>query len=270
MKREAFLERVRQAARAGQAHRAHVRRDLEPNTGYVGAGDDLCQRMAAEVIGVGGTAEVVNGIEPARAALDAFIRALGAAAALCWRHPLLERLDLASLLTGLNIERLDYERLDATPEPQRRAAMLAAGVGITGVACAIAETGTLVMAAAAGRERVASLLPPVHVAVVAESQILPDLFDLFAALDRANRAVGCVKQRADAPTFAAETSVAGAPSASVCWPLARDADRGDQRTELPSNLVLITGPSKTGDIELQLTTGVHGPGSVHAIVIRGL
>ena len=37
---------------------------------------------------------------------------------------------------------------------------------------------------------------------------------------------------------------------------------------MPCNVTLITGPSKTGDIELQLTTGVHGPGKWHVIVVR--
>jgi L-lactate dehydrogenase complex protein LldG len=41
------------------------------------------------------------------------------------------------------------------------------------------------------------------------------------------------------------------------------------KMDLPSSLSLITGPSKTGDIELRLVTGVHGPGEVHVILIGG-
>jgi L-lactate dehydrogenase complex protein LldG len=103
----------------------------------------------------------------------------------------------------------------------------AADVGITNVYRLIAETGTVVVATNPNEPRSASLLPPVHIAIADRSQLLPDLFDLFDLFS---------------PT----------PSSTQSLP--------------PSCLTLITGPSKTGDIELRLVTGVHGPGEVHVIV----
>ena len=225
MNREAFLDRVRKAALAGAAHRI-PRQPLPSNVGYVGVDGDLCERFAAEVAAVGGAAHLVEDHDSARAVLASIVDASGAIQALCWRHELLVRLRLDDLLAARSIRRYDYSSLVALPSAEQRRQMFASQIGITSCDLAIAETGSLVMRSRSGRERVASLLPPVHIAVVERGQIVADLVDALAAL----------------------------------------SPRGEG--ELPSNVVLITGPSKTGDIELQLTTGVHGPGLWHVIVIR--
>ena len=96
-------------------------------------------------------------------------------------------------------------------------------VGLTGAAGALADTGSLALVSGPGRGRIASLLPPVHIAIVRAGQLYPSL-----------------------PHFlAAQPAI----------------------TDHGSNLVLITGPSRTADIEMTLTRGVHGPGEVIVIII---
>jgi len=38
-------------------------------------------------------------------------------------------------------------------------------------------------------------------------------------------------------------------------------------SDLPSQLAIVTGPSRSADIEQKLTVGVHGPGEVHVVLI---
>ncbi len=102
-------------------------------------------------------------------------------------------------------------------------------VCISGVDAAIAESGTMVVVSRPGRPRLASLLPPIHIALLPADRIvrtLPQAFDLL-------------HERFGEGLF-------------------RDH----------SNVVFITGPSRTADIELSLTLGVHGPKEVHAVVIH--
>ncbi len=106
--------------------------------------------------------------------------------------------------------------------------VLKADVGVTMPAWALADTGTLVLAAAAGDHRLDSLLPPVHVALLPASRLVPDLFVLFDRLSAENRF-----SRHSAITF-------------------------------------VRGPSRTADIELTLTIGVHGPRALYVVVLDDL
>jgi L-lactate dehydrogenase complex protein LldG len=57
-------------------------------------------------------------------------------------------------------------------------------VGITGVFCAIAETGTLMMCSGPDTPPAASLLPETHIAVVSRSRIVTGMEDAWALLRR--------------------------------------------------------------------------------------
>jgi L-lactate dehydrogenase complex protein LldG len=96
------------------------------------------------------------------------------------------------------------------------------GAGVSRAVYALADTGSVVLAASPDEPRAASLLPDVHVTLVSEDVILAGLEELFAAV-------------------------------------------GD---DLPSSLAMVTGPSRSADIEQLLTVGVHGPREVH-VVIQG-
>ena len=67
-----------------------------------------------------------------------------------------------------------------------RDASFDADFGITGVTCAVAETGSLCIDSGGARRRLASLAVPNHIAIVRADQILPDLLDLAARMSPAD------------------------------------------------------------------------------------
>jgi L-lactate dehydrogenase complex protein LldG len=141
-------------------------------------------------------------------------------------------LDVATALAarGMAATGAPATEVDADERDRRRGLAAAAELGVTGVDLAIAETGTLVLVSGAGRPRSASLLPACHVAVFDRDVLIETLAQAGLVLQAWHE---------------------GAPPA---W-------RG-------ASINFITGPSRTADIELTLTRGVHGPKEIHAVFVE--
>jgi L-lactate dehydrogenase complex protein LldG len=216
--REAFLQRVRQAVAEGNRAGAAPPLPERGDVGYQGAGPDPVARLRDELATAGGVLHVVADEAAAAAKVLELVAAKAARRVLVGRGAVLDRLGLPERLRAAGVE---VGMADALPAGAERDTLFAADVGVSGVECLVAETGSVVVVAGPREPRSLTLLPPVHVAVADRTQLLPDLFDLFASF---------------------------------------------QGNPMPSGLTVITGPSKTGDIELRLVTGVHGPGEVHVIL----
>lgn len=57
-------------------------------------------------------------------------------------------------------------------------------------------------------------------------------------------------------------------SALITRTLSHWASKNPDSVRSTANLVVVTGPSRTGDIELQLNLGVHGPRNVHIVMFQ--
>ena len=170
LSRDEFLANIRRAAQIGRAYRVHSA-DITEQVGYVGADQDLCAAMAEEVNAVGGVATVVADAAAALVRLDEIFTEHQPKSAICWRHALLDHLGLAGFLEEREVAHSAYESWSTESTETYRDTWLAADIGITSTDVAIAETGSLLVASGPGHERVVSLLPPVHVALVARRQI---------------------------------------------------------------------------------------------------
>lgn len=136
------------------------------------------------------------------------------------------------LLRRLDIDRLLAEQsVDCAAiagEQDLRSLAAEAELGITALDALVVSTGTLVMRGGRGRERAVSLLPEVHLALVTPDRRLRAIKDL-----------------------------------APLWQQWRDEPGGP-----PGTVTLVTGHSRTADIELILVSGVHGPKYIYVFALE--
>lgn len=146
------------------------------------------ERFVRELVRVGGTAAVLSGEELGKELgkelathLLSWLEEREARRVLLAPDPLVEELALGEALAREGLEVLRAEAELGSPRAFREAA-----AGITGALAAVAESGTLLLGGAPrGGWQWASLLPPLHVAVIPAKRICASLEDAFQALTEA-------------------------------------------------------------------------------------
>jgi len=112
---------------------------------------------------------------------------------------------------------------------EMRTHFIQADIGVSGANLAVAESGTLVILSNEGNVRLATTLPPVHIALVTAEKFVETL--------------------EEATLLIKALTVASSGK------------------KLTSYVSFITGPSSTTDIEKENVVGVHGPQEVHIIIL---
>ncbi len=190
------------------------------------------ERFREEFERVAGVFHRVASLEEVPEVIGRIGRERGATGILSW-HPGALGVDLRQSLgqEGFSVAIAPDADPDAAERESHRTAAARAEIGVTGVDWALAETGTLVLVSGRGRPRSTSLLPATHVAVFGQDRLVESLEQVGIMLE------------------ALHVDPARTMSGAV--------------------INFITGPSRTADIELTLTRGVHGPKEVHAIFVEG-
>jgi L-lactate dehydrogenase complex protein LldG len=192
--------------------------------------------------------------EEAGPAISAYLQELcgelGVSRAAIWDHEPLAALGLEPGLAQAGVALVPWRELAAdggkpgagaaAEQPQaaqtakwaQRSALLREAercqLGIVWPDYAIANTSTLTLLARGGKGRSVSLLPDILFAVFRANQLVTRMGEMLQRV------------REDHPDAAS----------------------------LPSSLNMITGPSRSADIENDLTIGIHGPGKVYAVIIE--
>lgn len=125
-------------------------------------------------------------------------------------------------------------------------------VSLTPCVAGIAETGTLMLVSGSGTPSTLNFLPDTHIVVLHAGQVVASYEDGWDLLRTSANA------QPVPPPLAGEV-------------VRREGDGregADASPPLPRTVNLITGPSRTGDIEQRIQLGAHGPRRLHVVLVE--
>jgi L-lactate utilization protein LutC len=174
--------RMREALHAAVTHSRLPGAELRHPGGFsrpsVPAGE-LVERFRRELTALGGTVHDPLDAEGVAALLKTLSETPDGPV-LLWDEGQLPVPGLGAALADAGLRMLSETPATARSDDHRRA-LATATVGLTGAQAGLAETGSLVVVSGPGRGRLASLLPPVHVALLRTDLIVGSLPELMNA-----------------------------------------------------------------------------------------
>lgn len=227
--REEMLRRIREALGRQPPPATPLRVDHTRPAPSSADSAVLASKFCSELEKIGGRVFRVETEQEARSQILSLIREKGAAVVAASDNEIgkwLEEQALEVVPSLAEFAARSSSEKDEDLAERYKQALIRADVGITGTDYAIAETGTLVLTSGDEQHRLISLLPPVHVCLLKAGVILADFAELVSRVGSERYAVGAA----------------------------------------PHVMTLITGSSRTADIELTLTRGVHGPREVYVLL----
>jgi L-lactate dehydrogenase complex protein LldG len=221
--RARILDQIRQSLKT--AHLPAARATLPPRqvAANLLEGAGLIDSFTRELTALRGQVHGPHKPGQAIATMIELLRASGGEEVLAWGDDALPVAGLNEAMRHAGLKVFDTNvPVDPRDRRERQMQLAGASAGVTGTRAGLADTGSIVVTSGPRRPRLASLLPPTHIALLRVVDLYPSLADFFAAQPNVIRA--------------------------------------------GSNVVIITGSSRTADIELTPVLGVHGPKSLHVIL----
>ena len=169
---------VRAAHHAAAAHGEDVSAREEKAVAPLSFEGTVVERFRQALEAVAGRCFVVRGEEEAADCLGRIIIERGARRIAVSDSPLARRVVNAASALSSNIG----ERSELI-EGAGAAELFGCDLGVTGAQWGVAETGTLVLESDAERHRLASLVPPAHVALIEAQSIRQTLGEVLSAID---------------------------------------------------------------------------------------